>query len=70
MDIDRNLLELKTRVGDIALVSFQKAATYSQTRVYDILQYIAAQSVPTPRPVPVSTRFLEMHIFFVDKSTK
>uniref|UniRef100_A0A7N0SV23 HVA22-like protein n=2 Tax=Kalanchoe fedtschenkoi TaxID=63787 RepID=A0A7N0SV23_KALFE len=50
--IDRNLMELKTRVGDIAVVSFQKAATYSQTRIYDILQYIASQSVPPPRPVP------------------
>ncbi|CAM8980130.1 unnamed protein product [Rhodiola kirilowii] len=51
-EIDRNLMELKTRVGDIAAVSLQKATTYSQTRIYDILQYIAAQSVPTPRPVP------------------
>ncbi|CAM8919091.1 unnamed protein product [Rhodiola kirilowii] len=51
-EIDRNLMEIKTRVGDIAVVSFKRAATYSQTKVYDVLQYIAAQSVPKPRSVP------------------
>ncbi|EPS60122.1 hypothetical protein M569_14681, partial [Genlisea aurea] len=43
-EIDRNLSELRTRVGDITLVYWQKAARYSQSRVYGILQYIASQS--------------------------
>ncbi|XP_004291369.1 PREDICTED: HVA22-like protein i-like [Fragaria vesca subsp. vesca] len=51
-DIDRNLLELRTRAGDIAIVYWQRAASYGQTRVFDILQYVAAQSTPTPRPRP------------------
>ncbi|WOH00696.1 hypothetical protein DCAR_0520070 [Daucus carota subsp. sativus] len=50
MDIDRNLLELKTRAGDYAILYWQRAASYSQTRVFDILQYIASQSTPRPRP--------------------
>lgn len=50
-EIDRSLLELRTRAGDIAVSYWQKAASYGQTRVFDILQYVAAQSTPRPRPV-------------------
>ncbi|XP_061373278.1 putative HVA22-like protein g [Gastrolobium bilobum] len=49
-EIDRNLLELKTRAGDIVVVYWQRAASYGQTRIFDILQYVAAQSTPSPRP--------------------
>lgn len=49
-EIDRNLLELRTRAGDIAVVYWQRAFSYGQTRVFDILQFVAAQSTPTPRP--------------------
>lgn len=51
-DIDRNLLELRTRAGDIAVLYWQRAASYGQTRVFDILQYVAAQSTPRPHPPP------------------
>ncbi|KAI4366321.1 hypothetical protein MLD38_022208 [Melastoma candidum] len=51
-DIDRNLLELRTRAGDIAVLYWQRAASYGQTRVFDILQYVASQSTPNPRPAP------------------
>ncbi|KAK4387461.1 HVA22-like protein i [Sesamum angolense] len=43
-EIDRNLLELRTRAGDIAVLYWQKGAGYAQTRIYDILQYIALHS--------------------------
>ncbi|XP_051123885.1 putative HVA22-like protein g [Andrographis paniculata] len=43
-EIDRNLLELKTRAGDMAILSWQKFASYGQTRIFEILQYIASQS--------------------------
>ncbi|KAE9586715.1 hypothetical protein Lalb_Chr23g0266171 [Lupinus albus] len=49
-EIDRSLLELKTRAGDIAVLYWQRAASYGQTRIFDILQYVAAQSTPAPRP--------------------
>lgn len=52
-EIDRNLLELRTRAGDIAVLYWQKASSYGQTRILDILQYIASQSTPRPRPVRV-----------------
>jgi receptor expression-enhancing protein 1/2/3/4 len=52
-DIDRNLMELRTRAGDIAVVYWQKAASYGQTRIFDILQYVAAQSTPPARPAQV-----------------
>ncbi|XP_011045109.1 PREDICTED: putative HVA22-like protein g [Populus euphratica] len=48
-EIDRSLLELRTRAGDMAVVYWQRAASYGQTRVFDVLQYIAAQSTPRPR---------------------
>ncbi|KHN39433.1 HVA22-like protein i isoform X1 [Glycine soja] len=49
-EIDRNLLELRTRAGDIAVSYWQRAFSYGQTRIYDILQFVAAQSTPAPRP--------------------
>ncbi|PSR99595.1 HVA22-like protein [Actinidia chinensis var. chinensis] len=49
-EIDRNLLELRTRAGDIAVLYWQRAASYGQTRIFEILQYVAAQSTPRPRP--------------------
>nr|CAB3448622.1 unnamed protein product [Digitaria exilis] len=50
-EIDRNLLELRTRAGDMAVVYFQRVANYVQSRSYEILQYIASQS-PSQRPRP------------------
>ncbi|KAF5182257.1 Hva22-like protein i [Thalictrum thalictroides] len=47
-DIDRNLLELRTRAADIIILYGQKAATYGQSRFFEILQYFAAQSTPKP----------------------
>lgn len=51
-EIDRNLLELKTRAGEMAFIYCQRAASYGQTRIFEVLQYVAAQSTPTPRPRP------------------
>ena len=48
-EIDRSLLELRTRAGDTAALYMQRAASYGQTRIFDILQYVAAQSTPSPR---------------------
>ncbi|KAK4390779.1 HVA22-like protein i [Sesamum angolense] len=45
-EIDRNLLELRTRAGDMAVLYWQKVANYGQTRIFEILQYIASQSTP------------------------
>ncbi|XP_043713136.1 putative HVA22-like protein g isoform X2 [Telopea speciosissima] len=49
-EIDRNLLELRIRAGDIAILYWQKAASYGQTMVFEILQYVASQSTARPRP--------------------
>ncbi|PSS31262.1 HVA22-like protein [Actinidia chinensis var. chinensis] len=49
-EIDRNLLELRTRAGDIVVLYWQRAASYGQTRIFEIMQYVAAQSTPRPRP--------------------
>lgn len=49
-DIDRNLMELKTRAGDMAILYFHKATTYGQTRVFEVLQYVASQSTTAARP--------------------
>ncbi|GMI82493.1 hypothetical protein like AT5G42560 [Hibiscus trionum] len=47
-EIDRNLLELRTRAGDMAVIYWQRAASYGQTRIFEILQYVASQSTPRP----------------------
>uniref|UniRef100_A0A7C9D175 HVA22-like protein n=1 Tax=Opuntia streptacantha TaxID=393608 RepID=A0A7C9D175_OPUST len=47
-EIDRNLLELRARAGEVAVAYCQKAASYGQSRVFEVLQYIAARSTPRP----------------------
>lgn len=53
-EIDRGLLELKTKAGDIALVYWQRSASYVQTRVFDVLHFVAAQSSLRSRTTQVS----------------
>ncbi|RZC74261.1 hypothetical protein C5167_049740 [Papaver somniferum] len=48
-EIDRNLLELKTSAGDLAIVYGQKAVAYGQTRFFEIMHYIASQTTSRPR---------------------
>uniref|UniRef100_A0A2P2L1Y2 HVA22-like protein n=1 Tax=Rhizophora mucronata TaxID=61149 RepID=A0A2P2L1Y2_RHIMU len=62
-EIDRNLLELRTRAGDMAVLYWQRAASYGQTRVFDILQYVAAQSTPRQRPAQVGYFGVDLLIF-------
>lgn len=49
-DIDRNLLELRTRMGDMTVVYWQKVSVYAQARFFELLQYIASHS-SSPQPV-------------------
>lgn len=52
-EIDRNLVELKTRAGDMAMIYLQKAINHGQTRFFEILQYVTEQSTPKgPKPQP------------------
>ncbi|ONK55994.1 uncharacterized protein A4U43_C10F3050 [Asparagus officinalis] len=52
-EIDRNLLELRTRAGDMIVLYSQRIASYGQTRIYEILQYVASQSPSqSSRPRP------------------
>lgn len=53
VEIDRNLLELRTRAGDVAVLYTQKAAVYGKTRFVEVLQYIASQS-QSAQPAPVN----------------
>ncbi|EMS48890.1 hypothetical protein TRIUR3_18673 [Triticum urartu] len=63
-EIDRNLLELRTRASDMAVTYFHKVADYSQSRFHEILQYVASQSQRSrsqaqqqqQRPPPPRTR--------------
>lgn len=55
-EIDQNLLELRTRAGDMATIYWQRVASYGQTRVFEILQFIASQSTPRPRPAQVCVK--------------
>ncbi|XP_039122889.1 putative HVA22-like protein g [Dioscorea cayenensis subsp. rotundata] len=56
-EIDRNLLELRTRAGDILVLYWKKSASYVQARFFEILQYVASQSrSQTPASQPVQQR--------------
>ncbi|KAI3964699.1 hypothetical protein MKW92_007869 [Papaver armeniacum] len=48
-EIDRNLLELKTSAGDLAIHYGQTAVAYGQTRFFEIMHYIASQTTSRPR---------------------
>ncbi|XP_023765810.1 putative HVA22-like protein g [Lactuca sativa] len=49
-EIDRSLMELRTMAVDAAVLYWQKAGNYIQTKTFDILQYVASQSTPKPQP--------------------
>ena len=48
-EIDRNLLELRVKAVDIAVVYWQKALIYGQTKFLEILQYVSSQSAAQPQ---------------------
>ncbi|XP_056865436.1 HVA22-like protein h [Raphanus sativus] len=48
-EIDRNLVELRTKAGDMAVLYCRKAVSYGQTRFTDILHFVALQSTPKPQ---------------------
>ncbi|OAP18076.1 HVA22G [Arabidopsis thaliana] len=45
-EIDRNLVKVKTRAKDMAMIYLQKAINQGQTKFFEILQYITEQSTP------------------------
>lgn len=51
-EIDRNLLELRAKAGDIAVLYWQRAASYGHTRIFEIMRFAASQS-PRPHPAQV-----------------
>uniref|UniRef100_A0A3N7FSB0 HVA22-like protein n=1 Tax=Populus trichocarpa TaxID=3694 RepID=A0A3N7FSB0_POPTR len=48
-EIDRHLLEMRVQVEEIALIYWQKAAAYGQTKFFEILQCVSSQSASMPR---------------------
>ncbi|CAN6880260.1 unnamed protein product [Brassica oleracea] len=49
-EIDRNLVELRTKAGDMAVLFCRKAVCYGQTRFTEILHFVALHSTPKPQP--------------------
>ncbi|CAA0223662.1 HVA22-like protein h [Arabidopsis thaliana] len=49
-EIDRSLIELRTKAGDLAVIYCRKAVSYGQTRIVEILHFVALQSTPKPKP--------------------
>lgn len=48
-DIDRNLNEMATRVGDLVSHYWQRGSIYAQSRAMELFQYVASQA-PSSRP--------------------
>lgn len=64
-EIDRHLLEMRVQVEEIALIYWQKAAAYGQTKFFEILQCVSSQSASMPRSDQVtSTNFNSVDDFF------
>ena len=53
-EIDRTLLELRVKAWDIAILYWQKAVSFGQTKVFEILQYVSSQSASWPKSDKVS----------------
>lgn len=49
-DIDRRILELRARAGDVFILYWQKSFSYGQSRFFEILQYVATQSRSDSQP--------------------
>lgn len=64
-EIDRNLSELRTMAGDMTVLYWQRTASYIQTRTFDIIQYVASQSTPKPRPAQVYVTCIYINDVFV-----
>ncbi|XP_008799405.2 putative HVA22-like protein g isoform X1 [Phoenix dactylifera] len=61
-EIDRNLLELRTRAGNILVIYWQKAWSCGQTRFFEILHFVASQSqAPRTRPVQQQQQSQKIH---------
>nr|GEX29737.1 HVA22-like protein i [Tanacetum cinerariifolium] len=52
-EIDRTLMELKTRAGDSATLYCSRVLIYGQTRAFEILQMVLAQAYQRPQAPPV-----------------
>ncbi|KAK3029033.1 hypothetical protein RJ639_040085, partial [Escallonia herrerae] len=52
-EIDGNLLELTNRAGKFAVLFWEKAASYGQTRFFEFLQFVSSRSAAS-RPQPTS----------------
>ncbi|KAL4616030.1 hypothetical protein ACB092_07G169700 [Castanea dentata] len=48
-EIDHTLLELRVKAWDIAILYWQKAVSFGQTRFFEILQYVSSQSASRPK---------------------
>ncbi|KAK7827186.1 putative hva22-like protein g [Quercus suber] len=53
-EIDHTLLELRVKAWDIAIMYWQKAVSFGQTRFFEILQYVSSQSASLPKSNKVS----------------
>nr|GEV25018.1 HVA22-like protein i [Tanacetum cinerariifolium] len=53
-DIDRTLMELKTRAGDSATLYCSRVLVYGQTRAFEILQMVMAQAYQRPQAPPAT----------------
>ncbi|KAK4587846.1 hypothetical protein RGQ29_019020 [Quercus rubra] len=53
-EIDHTLLELRVKAGDIAILYWQKAVSFGQTRLFEILQYVSSHSASRPKSDKVS----------------
>ncbi|PWA80215.1 TB2/DP1/HVA22-related protein [Artemisia annua] len=53
-EIDRTLMELKTRAGDSATLYCSRVLVYGQTRAFEILQMIMAQAYQRPQAPPAT----------------
>ena len=53
-EIDHILLELRDKAGDIAILYWQKAVSFGQTRFFEILQYVSSQSASWSKSDKVS----------------
>lgn len=63
-EIDRNLNELRTRAGDLAVLWWQRSSVYVQARFYELLQYVASQSnrsQQSPSPTLVAALVAPKH---------
>ncbi|KAJ8767570.1 hypothetical protein K2173_017914 [Erythroxylum novogranatense] len=61
-EIDKHLLDMEAKVGEIATAYWRKAATYGQAKLVELLHHVSSQSASQPDPQKFSSTEIDLKV--------